>query len=163
MLLFVFYAVGTWYFVVKNRRSIRGTAWLVASIAGLALVAWLHYKLQTRTSFDIYLPVLQVILYPYIAMVAMVGGFLLSLPRPGCRVCGYDRVGLAEEALCPECGTTPEQASTAKGRRAARQRHAQRSARRPEPRAGIDLSAHQREHHPGEQHARGQPEPAPQA
>lgn len=161
MLLFVIYAIAVWYFVLRSRRTLRGAACLIGGVAGLVVVAWLHYRLQAWTSFDIYLPVLQVILYPYTGMVALIGVFLLSLPTPGCRLCGYDRHGLEEDEICPECGTTVAEAETRAGRRLARKRAAERSVAAPEPVTGIRLSpTEDREHATARENQQRQPKPA---
>lgn len=160
MFLFVIYALLVWFFVLKNRRSLRGVFWLAAGIVGLVLVAIFHYRLQAWTTFDIYLPVLQILLYPYTGLVLVVGVFLVSLPRPGCRVCGYDRTDFDEDELCPECGTTAAQAASRVGRREARRRVALRANQQPDPMPGIRLAPGQQDTRTGGEHAERQPETA---
>ncbi|MEO0513076.1 MAG: hypothetical protein AAF108_09305 [Planctomycetota bacterium] len=152
MLLFAFYAVGIWYAIYRKRRTLAGVAWLVGGTLALVGVGWFHYKLQDWTTYDIYLPVMQVLLYPYTALVLGVGGFFVTLPGPGCRVCGYD-IPSADQGVCPECGATAEERSTKRGRRQARRRRAAESLRDPEPAQGIRLAAKE-QHQPAErQHA----------
>lgn len=144
MLLFVIYAVAIWYAVYRTRRTLRGMACLLGGVALLIVVAWLHYKLQEWTTFDIFLPVLQIILYPYTVLVLGVGVFFLWLPHPGCRVCGYDISQLAHASVCPECGSTYEERTTRRGRRVARRRHAEHANLAPAPASAIRLTPEQR-------------------
>jgi hypothetical protein len=109
---FVVYALAVWFLAAKWRRTFRGFAAVGCGLAGLILVAWFHLKLNDWTHGQIYVQVLQVLLYPYAGMVTAVGAYIAVLPRsvPACccRACGYDLTGLAGEVeLCPECGTTP--------------------------------------------------------
>lgn len=113
MILFVVYAVLVWYGALRFRRRWEGYGSVVAGIVGCVAVALFHIQLNQWTQGRIFLPVLQSLLYPYAAMVAMVGFFIASLPRSAaergvrpCRHCGYDLDGLEDEhgLTCPECG-----------------------------------------------------------
>lgn len=109
MFLFVIYAVAVWYFAVRYRRTWRGFASVAAGIAGLVALAWLHIQLSRWTHGKIYLQQLQVLLYPYTVVVAVIGFYAACLGRnynPAiCLGCGYDRTGLAlSNPVCPECG-----------------------------------------------------------
>lgn len=113
MFLFVVYAVLVWYLACRWRREWRGLGVVALGLAGVGLVAIVHYKLHVWTEGRVYLPVMQMLLYPYGLLVAGFGLFIWALPRTFssrgrelCRSCGYDVTGLAEEAryACPECG-----------------------------------------------------------
>ena len=109
MFFFAAYAVIVWYAAARWRRRWESFAWVAAGIAGLLLVAYLHYCLNIWTSGRIFLRVLQIMLYPYIALVGVVGFYIACLPRRvvalRCFHCDYDLTGLeVEEPTCPECG-----------------------------------------------------------
>ncbi len=114
LILFVVYAVVTWYLVCRWRRTWRGALTLWVAMSGLTAVAFFHLKLNDWTNGTIYLRQMQTLLYPYIALVMGVGLFLFLLPRlPSsgffCRGCRYDLDGLDidpgdSEVRCPECG-----------------------------------------------------------
>ncbi|MEM7622523.1 MAG: hypothetical protein AAF235_04905 [Planctomycetota bacterium] len=108
--LFVGYALLVWYFAARYRRTIVAHAANAVGLIGLLGVNTLHTKLNDWTQGDIYLPVLQSLMYPYTAFVAGVGLYIACLPRRsaiGCSFCGYDLHGLAKPGapvICPECG-----------------------------------------------------------
>lgn len=113
---FVGYALLVWYFVAKHRREWLGIGWVAVGVAGLLGLNYLHYKIgrwsaaQSQDGQGIMLPVLQTIMYPYTALVGLVGLFIVAMPktyRAGCVRCGYDLSGL-EEPNCPECGEMRE-------------------------------------------------------
>jgi hypothetical protein len=108
MFAFVVYAVLAWYLAFKWRREWRGFGVVLLSLAGVALVAYFHICLNRWTNGRIYLPVLQVLLYPYGVLVGMVGVFLAVLPlrhKFSCRACGFELSGLeSDNPRCPECG-----------------------------------------------------------
>lgn len=105
---FVGYALLVWYLAVKYRRLWPGAAAVAVGTAGLVGVNWIHAHLPEWTGMNLYLPVLQSIMYPYTALVLMVGCYLCVLPRVwnrGCTDCGYDLTGLPRSVdRCPECG-----------------------------------------------------------
>lgn len=110
MIVFVVYAVVAWYFAARHRRSWRGVLVVCLTAAGLGLVAYGHWRLNVWTHGRIYFRVLQGLLYPYAALVLLMAGFIVSLPRPGrrmapaCARCRYDLTGLVAGSHCPECG-----------------------------------------------------------
>lgn len=109
MFVFALYAVLVWWAAARWRRQWGSFASVLGGMAFLVVVAWFHLLLNEWTEGRLYLPVLQVVLYPYIVLVGLIGFFVACLPRtkmPGhCRICGYDLRGLEEEtSMCPECG-----------------------------------------------------------
>lgn len=108
MIGFVVYAVLVWWAAYHWRRRWRGYGASVAGVMGLVFLAFLHWKLSEWTHGRIYLPVLQVLLYPYTLLVGAGGVFMASMPKMlpfRCASCGYDLEGLEGEiAACPECG-----------------------------------------------------------
>ena len=111
MVLFVAYAVLVWYFAVKWRRRPWAFVAVAVGLCGLAVVAFGHWRLSIWSGGRIYLPVLQSLLYPYAALVAVIGVYIGCLPRARpaheCRACRYDLRGLQAHAaaVCPECGS----------------------------------------------------------
>lgn len=112
---FAGYAVAVWLLVFRARRSLPGLGVLAMGIGGLVGLAYLHVCLNRWTDGRIYLPVLQAILYPYIALVAVIGSYLWCFPPRirgvvgrRCLRCGYDMAGLSFQAACPECGAARE-------------------------------------------------------
>jgi hypothetical protein len=109
--LFVGYALIVWFVAARHRRRFAGFVAVALGLAGLLGLNFLHGRLNDWTNGTIYLPVLRSIMYPYTALVVMVGGFIVCLPREsitGCRRCGYSLHGLDrrfEGVVCPECGT----------------------------------------------------------
>lgn len=114
MFAFVIYAVAVWYAAARWRRRWESFAWIGAGFAGLVLVAYFHWRLNIWTHGNIYLPVLRVLLYPYTALVVVIGLFIALLPRrvipwAHCPGCLYDLRGLdAPVESCPECGMNEE-------------------------------------------------------
>ncbi len=120
MFFFAAYALLVWYAAARWRRRWESFAWVGAGIGGLVLLAWLHYCLNDWTHGRIYLRVLQVLLYPYTAMVGLVGFYICCLPtrvpESLCANCRYDLAGLEEVGfLCPECGRRPESQPVSRG------------------------------------------------
>lgn len=105
--LFVGYAVIAWVLTCKHRRTLLGLAIVMASVLVLVGIAVLHHRIGAANP-NMYMQGMQVLLYPYIVLVAGIGGFLFALPhRPTehCVSCGYDLEGLRRPIhVCPECG-----------------------------------------------------------
>ena len=109
MIVFAAYAIAVWYACAKRRRTWVAFAYVLVGAAGLALVAYFHWRLNIWTNGRIYFRVLQAMLYPYAALVIGISLFISVLPAriaaSQCVQCRYDLVGIAEDAvLCPECG-----------------------------------------------------------
>lgn len=110
MIGFVIYAALVWWAGYRWRRRWLGFAWVALGFLGLVGMAVLHWRLSEWTHGRIYLPVLQVLLYPYTLLVAAGGCFMAAMPKMlpfRCATCGYDLEGLEGDlAVCPECGRT---------------------------------------------------------
>ncbi|MGP1272276.1 MAG: hypothetical protein ACTS22_02985 [Phycisphaerales bacterium] len=132
MFLFVLYAVAVWFVAFRWRRRAAGLAAIGVAVGALALFNLVHYRVAAFFEYDRYIAAFRVIMYPYMAFVGGIGLYLFSFPRElrrgavQCRACWYDLGALADEAgrvaRCPECGATPAEARTRKGRRQARRR-----------------------------------------
>ena len=112
VVFFVVYAVLVWYLAARWRRQWLGLLVAIGGVAGVAFVAFLHWRLSEWTNRGIYIEVLQVLLYPYGVVVGAVALFIAALPRSPrmarCAYCGYDLHGLSAVGpsglICPECG-----------------------------------------------------------
>jgi hypothetical protein len=107
--LFMGYALTVWLLAARHRRQLLGWAAVLGGVGALVAVAMVHY-LVGRAHPEIFMQGMQVLLYPYTAMVAGVGFFVVSMPRGHdglrCRRCRYDLAGLHDDEIdrCPECG-----------------------------------------------------------
>lgn len=109
---FVGYAFVVWMLAYRWRREPSGYMAAAGGLGGLLGIAWLHYRLSVWTDGAVYLPMLQTLLYPYTALVSVVGFVLASVVRPFragggrfCAYCRHDLVGLPDtQPVCPECG-----------------------------------------------------------
>jgi len=111
--IFVLYALLVWYLCGKHRRQWKGVLWIVLGVAGIALVGWLHWRAAVFFNRAAYFAVMSHLLIPYAALVAFLGGAILTFPRKQCAdrclKCGYDLIGHeVAEPICPECGTPHE-------------------------------------------------------
>lgn len=118
MILFVIYAALAWFAAMRWRRTLAAFAAVLAAVGGLVLLAGFHLLLNQWTGGRIFLPGLQMMLYPYTVLVGLIGVYLACLPRSipaaSCRACEYDLRGLAaDRAVCPECGRAPTDAQRA--------------------------------------------------
>lgn len=156
MILFVAYALAVWFLAYQQRRRARALLVISGALLVLHTVNVAHGWVAARYDYTHLLPVFRVLMYPYMALVAAMGLFLAVMPRRlalvPCRLCEYElhelTAELGPDVACPECGTTPSQASTRAGRRLARRRLA--LAGRAE-----QIVALPEEHpaaHPGDQH-----------
>ncbi len=118
MLLFVFYAVAVWYGAVRWRYNWRGFAWVTGGLLGVLGVIQFHVLLNAWTNYEIYLPVLQTLLWSYLGLVGLVGYFITCIPHARkpwcCHKCHYDLTGVPGFAeVCPECGTSIDEDTAA--------------------------------------------------
>lgn len=164
MHLFVVYAVTVWYVAFRWRRKLGGIAVIAAAMVGLHFFNLIHGDFAAMFAYDE--RIFRGLMYPYMVLVAAVGLYLFSFPRElprgrvHCRACWFDlsdHEDLDDDTPCPECGTTPAEARSRKGRRTARRRLA-----RPQPLAEVpgiaitpdDWSAADDAHgYPDQQHA----------
>ena len=114
MFAFVVYACGIWYAAARWRRRWQAFAWVAGGLFGLMLVAWLHYELNVWSHGRIFLPILRSMLYPYTALVVVMGLYIACLPQGKnlkgcCYACRYDLKGLPLPTRCPECGVLNEE------------------------------------------------------
>jgi hypothetical protein len=110
MMLFPLYALFIWYLCFKHRRRWQGFVAWAAGVLGVVTFAVLDARIRTWLGFQPgALISLQLLLWMEAGAVALVGGFIVILPRRyaqvPCRKCGYELRGLEEEnPRCPECG-----------------------------------------------------------
>lgn len=110
MMLFPLYALFIWYLCFKHRRRWQGVVAWLAGIVGVVTFALLDVRVRTWLGFPPgALLSLQLLLWMEAGAVALVGGFIVLLPRRSayvpCRKCGYELRGLEDEnPQCPECG-----------------------------------------------------------
>ncbi|MFG0305976.1 MAG: hypothetical protein ACF8Q5_07145 [Phycisphaerales bacterium JB040] len=157
---FVGYALVVWYFAARHRRAWGGVLSVVLGVSGLVLINYLHWKASEWVAANadpdaegVMLPVLQSLMYPYTALVASVGAFIVSLPRRhavGCPMCGYDLEGL-RASVCPECGHVLEPVY----RKSGADRASLRASDAPESGVPGRTPGGSAEHEPG-QHAQGE-------
>lgn len=107
--MFVFYAVAVWYGAVRWRYNWRGFVWVTGGLVGVLGVIQFHVLLNAWTNYEIYLPVLQTLLWSYLGLVGLVGYFIACIPQARkpwcCHKCHYDLTGVPGFAeVCPECG-----------------------------------------------------------
>ncbi|MEO1007835.1 MAG: hypothetical protein AAFX79_04670 [Planctomycetota bacterium] len=125
MLLFVPYALLVWYGACRWRRRWLGVACVAVGELGILGFMLLHTQMNAWVSYDMYLPVLQFLLWGYLILIGLVGFFVVAIPhRPAawcCQKCGYDLTGVPGFAeQCPECGVEYDRATAeAAERRAA--------------------------------------------
>jgi len=125
MLAFVAYALIVWYGACRWRRSWQGFLCVVVGELGILLFIKLHTMANAWTSYDMHLPVLQFLLWGYLALIGSVGLFIACVPRrPApwcCQKCDYDLAGVPGFTdHCPECGTAFDRATAEAAERRAR-------------------------------------------
>lgn len=106
---FTGYALLVWWLACRHRRTIPGLLIVVLGTLALIGISAFHSKLQVWSDNRIYVPPLQTMLKSFTILVAIVGLYIVVLPRrhpPGaCPTCGYDLSALTSESgVCPECG-----------------------------------------------------------
>jgi hypothetical protein len=110
MMLFPLYALFVCFLCFKHRRRWRGIAAWAAGVVSIVTFAVLDSHIRTWMGFSPgSLVSLQLLLWMEAGAVAVVGGFIVLLPRRNavmpCRKCGYELKGLEDEnPRCPECG-----------------------------------------------------------
>ncbi len=104
---FLGYALLIWIPAARFRREWLGFAIVLLGALGLVGISLAHFELR-RMDPSWFIQGMQVLLYPYTAMVTAVGLFIAALPRTfkgGCPWCAYSLTGLPlTQRECPECG-----------------------------------------------------------
>lgn len=104
---FVGYALLVWIPAAIHRRRGLGFAIVLAGALGLVGISLAHYQLR-HLNPSWFIEGMQVLLYPYTAVVTVVGLYITLLPRTFegcCPRCAYSLVGLpVSRRYCPECG-----------------------------------------------------------
>lgn len=117
MVAFTAYAILVGFFAARWRRRVGGFLFVIAAEGLLILLAWLHFQIPALAAHghaffqDIDIQPFQLIYYPYVVFVGLLGTFIVSLPRrapvDSCWFCRYDLSNLIDEPgrlICPECG-----------------------------------------------------------
>ena len=117
VVVFTVYALIVSYFAARWRRRVRGVLAVIVGEALLVLFAWVHLQIPVLAAEgmpffqDIDILPFQLMLYPYTVLVAVMGGFIVAMPRrapvDSCWYCRYDLSSLMDEPgvlICPECG-----------------------------------------------------------
>jgi len=104
---FLGYALLIWIPTARFRRQSLGFAIVFAGALGLAAISLAHYQLR-HLSPSWYIEGMQILLYPYSALVTVVALYIAVLPRTFegcCPSCDYSLIGLPiSRRHCPECG-----------------------------------------------------------
>ncbi|MFK7882608.1 MAG: hypothetical protein AB8F26_00305 [Phycisphaerales bacterium] len=105
---FVGYAFLVWFLTARFRRTFYAYIVIALGVGFLLLLTYLH-SLLGRIDPELARQGVQILLYPYTAMVGAMSLFISAMPRrhpPGiCGRCGYDLFGLGHPVdRCPECG-----------------------------------------------------------
>lgn len=105
---FVGYALLVWFGAAKYRRTLIGMGVVGAGVGGLLAISYAHW-LMGEFYPELMIQGLQILMYPYTAVVGAVGLFIAAMPRPApegaCPGCHYDLRGIdIAIAKCPECG-----------------------------------------------------------
>lgn len=160
MFMFVVYALLVWYAALRWRRRSAGILTIAAAMFGLHLFNLVHGDIARAFGYDA--DIFRGLMYPYMGLVAVIGLYLYSFPRElprgrvHCRACWFDlsdHEELDADTPCPECGTTPAEARSFKGRRTARRRRTHTAP--PAEVRGIALSADDTHRDADKQHAHG--------
>jgi len=117
VVVFTIYALIVAYFAARWRRRVRGVLVVIVGEAILVFFAWAHLRIPVLAARgvplfqDIDILPFQLMLYPYMGLVALVGAFIVAMPRKApvdsCWYCRYDLSSLIDEPgvlICPECG-----------------------------------------------------------
>lgn len=117
MVAFTAYAILVGFFAARWRRRWNGVLFVLAAVALLVFLAWAHFQIPILAAHghkvfqNIDIQPFQLIYYPYIVFVGLIGMFIVALPRrapvDSCWFCRYDLSNLVEEPgrlICPECG-----------------------------------------------------------
>ncbi len=134
MFFFMAYGLIVWYAAALHRRRWRGFAIVLGALVGLFVIGYVHWLAARWTNGAIFLPALQAMLYPYAALVGLMGFYICCVPRRRvhglCRGCDYDLSGLdGEEVRCPECGNVQRAVEPLPAEKPVQQAHQEREDR----------------------------------
>ncbi len=114
MMIFVVYAAIVWYAACRWRRRWPSFAAVTLGLFGMYAILQTYSLISEWTGIRIVGSMVRALLYPFTALLGLVGYYVACLPRsPGegslvpCTACGYDLVGMEEieRLICPECGS----------------------------------------------------------
>ncbi len=106
---FLGYALLVWWPCAVYRRQWPSFLATILGVLGMLAIIEIHRRIGIATDGEIFVPVLQTLLYPYMYLIGGVGFYISIMPRARplghCGRCGYDLRGQGDAHWrCPECG-----------------------------------------------------------